>query len=372
MKNLAIYQILIDRFWGDISLPQSENMFMGGNIQGVISKLEYIQNMGFNTIYLSPFNTTTNYHGYHIEDYFAVDPHFGTTEDIVELIDKAHKMGLKLMMDFVPNHCSVEHPLFKEAISDPKSRYREWFYIEDDGSYKMFLDFDILPKFNLQNRECADYLISSCKYWCELGFDYVRVDHAIGTPFEFLKRLTREVKEVNSSIKVYGEIWAQGLKRKFFNTVYLKSRVKKYIFGIDQETIQMDYIDVIDGLLDFKFAEIIRKGIMRGDMKALRSALSKHFAKYPANFDLILMLDNHDTNRFLFEAGQDRKKLLAAIKVMVEQNHSYSIYYGTESAMSNSEDIFRGVDYADLQVRLPLQFSEPQLMGEISKIVRKE
>lgn len=354
---LKIYQVFIDRFSGNFSTDRSVNAFMGGNIEGVISHLEYIKGMGFNSILLSPFTTSTAYHGYHIENYYEVDPHFGSLEDVKSLIRKAHEIDLKLIFDFVPNHCSYKHPFFTDAQSRGEdSPYWDWFFIKKDGSYKMFLDFKELPKFNLRNSETAQYLITACKYWCQLGFDHVRVDHATGLPFKFLKELSQELKSVNSSTKIFGEVWAEGIKRHHFKNLSLKNRVHKYLFGIKQEQIQMDYIGVIDGVLDFEFMNTMIHHYTNGSQvssnKTLTDDLAAHFKNYPADFELILMLDNHDTNRFMHYVRSE-ERLREAIGIMRQQGRSFSIYYGTEVAMGNKQNIFNSGGYADLQVREP-------------------
>ena len=120
-KHAIIYHILIDRFAG---FPSTENwdkpIFLGGNIKGIQNKLEYLKNLGVNTIWISPFNKTSAYHGYHITDFNEIDPHFGTTEDLKDLIHSVHEHKMHIIADFVPNHCSKEHPFFKEAQSNKK------------------------------------------------------------------------------------------------------------------------------------------------------------------------------------------------------------------------------------------------------------
>lgn len=123
----VIYQIMVDRFNGEWIEHDNANHFMGGTLKGVIEKLDYIKDMGITTIWLSPVSCTANYHGYHITDFMNIDPHFGTIEDFDMLVDTVHKKGMKIIADFVPNHCSVEHPYFKDALANRNSPYRKWF-----------------------------------------------------------------------------------------------------------------------------------------------------------------------------------------------------------------------------------------------------
>ena len=127
-KDAIVYQIFIDRFTAPDNCDWNKPDFMGGTIKGIIGKLPYIQELGINTIWISPFYKTSAYHGYHITDFYSVDSHFGTVDDIKELIKKCHDKGIKFIADFVPNHCSNEHPFFIEAQKNKNSDYHEWFY----------------------------------------------------------------------------------------------------------------------------------------------------------------------------------------------------------------------------------------------------
>ncbi len=123
MKQGAIYHIFIDRFAGFHDTKNWDSpVFLGGTIKGIIDKLPYLRDLGITTLWISPFYTTSAYHGYHITDFYQVDPHFGTQDDIKELIRESHDSNLHIIADFVPNHCSKEHPFFKEAQHDKNSQ----------------------------------------------------------------------------------------------------------------------------------------------------------------------------------------------------------------------------------------------------------
>ena len=121
-KNAIIYHILIDRFAG-VTNPErwEQPEFIGGNLRGIINKLDYLTDLGINAIWLSPFCQTNDYHGYHVTDFHKVEPRFGTLDDLKELIDKAHQSGIKIIADFVPNHCSRHHRFFRAAQADKAS-----------------------------------------------------------------------------------------------------------------------------------------------------------------------------------------------------------------------------------------------------------
>ena len=103
-----------------------------GDIQGIISKLDYLQDLGVDIIWLSPiYSSPLADQGYDISDYYNIDPRFGTMEDMDELLMEAKKRGMYILMDLVVNHCSDEHEWFKMAMKDPEWKYGKYFYLED-------------------------------------------------------------------------------------------------------------------------------------------------------------------------------------------------------------------------------------------------
>lgn len=196
--NARIYHIMVDRFNGGWqSPPKSVDDFCGGNLRGVIEKLDYIKNLGFNAIMLTPFLETASYHGYHTLSYDRVDSHFGNWDDFAELLSYAHDKGLRVICDFVPNHCSYWSKIFQEALMTNKGKHRDWFFFHKDerDEYVSFLNYPDLPKFNLENSEAAKYLVSKAERLASMGVDGFRIDHAMGQPFSFLKYLYRTIKK---------------------------------------------------------------------------------------------------------------------------------------------------------------------------------
>src|SRR4030043_790002 len=146
--HAIIYHIFLDRFAGFTTTEGSEHpIFLGGNIQGIREKLSYLQDLGVNTIWISPFYQTNTYHGYHITNFFTLDPHFGTLDDLKQLIHEAHQRHLHVITDFVPNHCSRDHPFFQDAIKNKHSIYHDWFiFTQWPDQYQCFLHVHELPK----------------------------------------------------------------------------------------------------------------------------------------------------------------------------------------------------------------------------------
>ena len=362
--NIRIYHLLIDRFNGGWQVPpKSENVFRGGTLQGVIDKLDYIQGLGFNAVMMSPIFASANYHGYHTLNFDEVDPHIGTWEDYQQLLDTAHAKGMKVICDFVPNHCWYEAPMFQEALLKNGGHHRDWFFFEGDDSdaFVSFLGFGDLPKFNLTNPEVAGFMIEKAERLARMGVDAFRIDHALGQPHQFLKQFREAMQRVNSDIVVFGEVWAFGIGPQLASQLYFKTDARLQEFmaqetkPFSQDDLQADYTDTLDGVLDFAYRDILLDEVHAGHgincNATLQRKVEAHFAKYPADFKLVLFLDNHDTDRFLFDCHDDAALLHEAIDFTKSLQRPFSFLYGTEQAMTNNPTIFNAEPYADLRVR---------------------
>ena len=208
-------------------------------------------------------------------------------------------------------------------------------------------------------------MINVARTYCNHGVDGLRIDHAVGPSFDFWKKAIGSLGREFPDKIFFGEIWSQGISRKYFDTLHFKSLAKKicyYLFSINQESWQRDYIGVLDGVLDFEYRELLLEEIGKGNRiinnKNLERKVKQHFDSYPENFKLLLFLDNHDTDRFLFKCNGDISLLEEAIKFSLKWKKAFVIYYGTEQGMRNNETIFSGKPYADLSVRECMDWSK--------------
>ena len=362
--NIRIYHLLIDRFNGGWQTPPaSKNIFCGGNLQGVIDKLDYIKDLGFTAIMLSPIYKSQNYHGYHTLNFDEVDPHFGTWEDYQRLLDLTHDKGMRIICDFVPNHCWYLAPMFQESLLKNGGKHRDWFHYPkaDSDEFVSFLGFGDLPKFNLTNPEVVSFMIDKAERLARMGVDAFRIDHALGQPHEFLKRFRDSMQAIRSDIVVFGEVWAFGIGPQLAGQLYFKTddRLQEFLTQdtkpFSQDDLQADYVGTLDGVLDFAYRDILLDEVHAGHgikgNETLRRKVEAHFGKYPDDFKLVLFLDNHDTDRFLFDCHDDAALLHDAIDLTESLGRPFSFLYGTEQLMTNNPTIFNAEPYADLRVR---------------------
>lgn len=364
--NLFVYHLMIDRFNGNwTQAPNNTNAFLGGNIKGITQRLDYIAGLGCNAIMLTPLYKSNGYHGYHVTDFNQVDPHFGTWLDFAELVKNAHEKGMKVICDFVPNHCHFSNSFFQQALNDEKSEYRKWFYFDESrkGDFVSYQNYPDLPKFNLYHAPAADYLIYIASQLVKYGVDGLRIDHAIGVPFSFLKNLRERLKLLNPNLLVFGEVWGsqpRDVMQIEFKTSCRKEEMLSRAECL-QENMQLDYVDTLDGVLDFKFRDIILEEIAAGHRilgnADLRKRVEEHFALYPSGFMLLLFLDNHDTDRIMHFCNGDRSLVDEAVTFMRSLPYPSIIYYGSERYLTNDPSIFNGDDDADLRVRPPFDWN---------------
>ena len=194
--------------------------FYGGDLQGIINKLDYLKDLGITGIYLTPINEAPSSHKYDTTDYTKIDPHFGDEETFIKMVEEAHKRGIRVMLDGVFNHSGEFFAPWQEVCEKgPKSKYYDWFMINEwpfvhkggaakKKQYYSFAFFDQMPKLNTNNKEVREYLLGVCETWVKkYNVDGLRLDVANEISHVFCKELRTRMKEINPDIYILGEIW---------------------------------------------------------------------------------------------------------------------------------------------------------------------
>lgn len=192
-----------------------------GTFKAFEAHLDRLQDMGINTLWFMPIHpiSETERKGtlgsyYAASDYKGVNPEFGTTEDFQHLVDKAHEMGFKVILDWVANHTGWDSAWIKD--------HPDWYQHKDDGSIKSPYDWTDTAQLNYENYEMRAEMIRCMQYWIEdIGIDGFRCDHAIGVPANFWNAAVYKLKSINSDIMMLAETSAtQGLTEYAFDTCY--------------------------------------------------------------------------------------------------------------------------------------------------------
>ncbi|UOR13156.1 alpha-amylase family glycosyl hydrolase [Halobacillus amylolyticus] len=209
-QDESIYHIMVDRFMNGSNSndhnvdPEDPEAYHGGDLQGIIEQLDYIKEMGFTTISLSPImaNSEKGYHGKWIEDFTAVEEHFGTVADAKQLVEEAHKRDMKVIFEFVVNHTSKDHPWLDEEGKE------DWFHEKQPTTDQIEDGWKSgLPDLNTENPEVKQYLFEAAEFWIEeTGVDGYRLDSVSYVPREFWADFSQHVKSVKEDFLLLGEV----------------------------------------------------------------------------------------------------------------------------------------------------------------------
>lgn len=360
MKTARFYQIFVERFdigdgtrnksyinlkWGDIPNPKS---FAGGDLRGIINRLDYIKGLGINCVYLTPVFKSVSNHKYDISDYYEVDSMFGDNAVLKELIDGAHALGMKVVLDAVFNHCSEFLPQFQDVKKNgERSPYADWFVVNsfEPFSYECFAACEYMPKFNTGSAGARKFLTDIGRYWVrEYDIDGWRLDVSDEVSHDFWKQFRREIKAEKPDCILLGENWHDA-------NVYLHG-------------------DEFDGIMNYAFTKACL------DFYAFGRFTPKEFAEKlnellmrntdAVNIMMLNLLDSHDTDRFLTRVKGDVNKLMSALAVMFFYVGAPCIYYGTEIALEGGydPDNRRCMDWKKAQEQTPLN----GLIKELAKL----
>jgi glycosidase len=365
LKDATIYHIFIDRFAGQMHTEDSlKPVFLGGTIRGIIDKLPYIADLGANVVWLSPFYQGDAFHGYQTTDLYTVDKHFGTEEDIKELLDKAHGMGLKVICDLVPNHLSWKHPFFLDAAHNKNSQYKDWFIFDRwPKKYRTFMGVRTLPKLNLDHRPAMDHMLGAARKWLALGFDGFRLDHIIGLSNQNTRDLIEPLRQEFPDRIFIGEAWFTGCKLRQVKTIRVPGRWRLWLlwkFKISTNNmLYRNYIGLLDGILDFEAAELLERYANARTEWGRNRAKAKLLARektYGRRLLRAAFLDNHDMDRFLFRAKNSVERLQMAAELQFSLKQPVIIYYGTEVGMTQTRAAKSRKEYGDIYCRQPMEW----------------
>ncbi len=353
VQDAVIYHIFLDRFYPGDEVPWKKptnlSGFFGGTLRGAIQKLDYIQSLGCDVVWLSPLFESPTHHGYDATDYYTVEPRFGTNADLTELIEKAHQRGIRVILDFVANHWSNHHPTFQAAQRDPNSEYRSWYTWQRwPDEYTSFFGVKGMPQLNLKHKPTSDYLLQCAQYWLHKGIDGYRLDYAPGPPHTFWADFRKACKAVNPDAFLFGEV-------------------------VSYSEVIASYVPHFDGCLDFLLADALRRTFVleTSTLLEFEAFLAAHETYFPHEFSLPTFLDNHDMTRILYLAKEDKAKVRLAALVLFTLSEPPIIYNGTEVAVSQRNPLGRFEE-----TRLPMLWGDEadrnllayfQRLGELRK-----
>lgn len=345
-----------------------------GDFQGIIEKLDYLndgdpesqEDLGITGIWLMPIHESPSYHGYDVVDYRSVNSDYGTMDDFQEFLQEAHDRGIRVIIDFVLNHSSRDHPWFqKSARNDPEYRnYYRWKDhhpgysgpwgqdhnvwhrnpLPDRSDYYYGIFWGGMPDINFDHQPVKDSLFAAADFWLrEIGVDGFRLDavlyiHEDGEQlqdvpktFEFWHDFNYQVKESNPGAFTVGEAWTG------------TDRILPYVTE-----------NRIDYAFEFNLAESILAAVQSGDARHLAYHMQRVYDSYPYQ-QFGTFLTNHDQNRVMSVLNQNLDQARTAAAIYLTLPGIPYLYYGEEIGMIGAKP--------DPEIRTPMQWSSDHGAG---------
>ena len=357
--NDVVYLIMPDRFANgdtandnppgaragtfDRSNPRA---YHGGDLKGIQEHLPYLKELGVTALWLTPLyendDSSSDYHGYHAVDEYAVEDHFGTMADLQALVADAHRMGIKILLDKVPNHVGPKHPW---ATSQPDTGWlhgtpehhidnKDYDFppISDPhavpANYIEALDgwfVNVLPDLAQENPLVAAYLLQNALWWIESsGVDAFRIDTFPYVPRSFWAYYDKGIFAAYPHFFTMGEVSNED------------PTVISYWAG---GQTGFDGIDTgLSTPLDFPMYGAIRDVVAKGQSAKKLVDVLRQDRLYPHPELLVTFIDNHDKPRFLTDAGGSLEKLKLAFSLLATTRGIPQLYYGDEVAMAGGDD----------------------------------
>jgi cyclomaltodextrinase / maltogenic alpha-amylase / neopullulanase len=359
VKHAVFYQIFPDRFaigqqpqqpllqqplWEDWNAPPTLQGYKGGDLWGIIEQLDYLQDLGINTLYFTPIFQSTSNHRYHTHDFYQVDPILGGNRAFAALLDVAHQRDMKVVLDGVFNHASRGFFFFNDILENgPNSPWLDWFHIHDwplsayDGSlpanYEGWGGNRSLPVFNHDNPDVREYLMQIAEHWIRVGIDGWRLD----VPFEiktegFWQEFRDRVKAINPEAYIVGEVWRDA--RQWLDGTQFDG-VMNYLFTAP--TIAFTAGDrVVMDLVESRSYEPYPALSAPAYAQKIQALLDL----YPWEIQLTQLnqLASHDTARLISIAQNDRASVELGTLLLLTFPGAVSIYYGDEVGLVGALD----------------------------------
>ncbi|MBH0166159.1 alpha-amylase [Fictibacillus sp. 7GRE50] len=329
-KDETIYFIMVDRFNNgnkdndfDVDL-NDPTAYHGGDFKGIMDKIDYLDDLGVTAIWLTPVvkNEPGGYHGYWTENFYETEEHFGSKDELKQLVKKAHDRDIKVILDLVVNHTGYKHPWLDEASK------KAWFHPEKEiGNWDNQQEVENgwlagLPDLNTENNETRKYLLDMAEYWIkETDIDGYRLDTVKHVPKDFWIDFSERVKKAKPGFYLIGEVWHND---------------PRYIAEYNKAGIQ--------SFVDYPlFNEMVRIFRQSGQsLSELNAVWERNKFYYKDPYTLGNFIDNHDNIRFvrevLLKQEDPEKRLKLALTYLYSAPGIPILYQGTEHMMDGAKD----------------------------------
>ena len=339
-----------------------------GDFNGIIEKMDYLndgdpdsnQDLGISGIWLMPINPSPSYHGYDVIDYYDVNPEYGTMEDFKNLLQEAHNRNIKVIIDLVLNHTSVQHPWFQSAAEDPESPYRDYYILEDqpedydspwgsdvwhlaDTGFYYGIFGPHMPDLDYTNPEVTAEMQAVIRFWLEdVGVDGFRLDA--------IKHLIEEGAVQENTLSTHA--WWEGFY-DYYTSINPKALTVGEAWSSSSEVVK--YIgDEVTIAFEFDNAAAILDSV-RGESKTkIQGSHQNLIENYPFH-QYATFLTNHDQSRVMSELSNDEGQAKTAASLLLTGPGVPFLYYGEEIGQNGRKP--------DENIRSPMQWNGESYAG---------
>lgn len=339
-----------------------------GDLDGLTQKLDYLNDgdpqtdddLGVTGIWLMPINNSPSYHGYDVTNYRSINPDYGTMQDFRDFLAAAHERGIAVIVDYVMNHSSSQHPWFQQSRSG-NTEYRDFYrwrnnnpgqigpwgqqvWHQSNGDYFYGLFWSGMPDLNYKTDAVKDSMFATATYWLdEVGVDGFRLDAVLyideeenklkntQATFDFWQDFNRHIKQVNPNAFAVGEAW-------------------------DATSVVLNYVtdDRLDLAFEFDLAGTILSGVQNNNPAAILSRAGQSYQDFPRN-QFATFLTNHDQNRVIDVLNGETEQNKTAAAIYLTLPGVPFLYYGEEVAIRGTKP--------DRDIRRPMQWSSANNAG---------
>lgn len=315
-----------------------------GDLKGAMARLPWIKSLGANAIWMMPVEPSGTTHGYAMDAFFAVNEDYGSLQDLKDFIERAQSLGIKVILDNVLNHTSLDHLWQRPAAMNPQSVVRDRYIYREDGTYQYAFDFVALPDLDYNNPIVRAAAVDRAKFWLDLGFDGFRCDIAAFTPHTIWRDIRREMLSRNPEGFMLAEIIPP-----------LEDYVEDAFDAFYDPYTYWEFRDGFGGNNPFSRVDTAMRSAERFLQDSGKARIRERLD--PAQLIRVRYLDNQDEDRFLLLAGgsKDRQRVAAAVQLTFPGMPL--ITYGDEVAM--------------IEARGRMSFTrEPEMLEHYKKYLR--
>lgn len=405
MHNTVFYQIIPDRFKNgkpEITIKEGEytyqgfqpiNMkweevpyqwdkahcmdFYGGDFYGVIEKLDYLQDLGVNAIYFNPIFISPTIHKYDALDYFEIDPSLGGEEGLAKLCDEIHKRNMKIILDISINHTSSSSKWFNMdglfydksigAYNNPNSKEREYYFINEDGSYEAWAGVKTMPSLNYNSQSLRNIIYrdenSVLKKYLKAPFnidgwrfdvaDVMARNEKVNVYEEVWTEINKEIKSVNKNALILAEEWQDAPEmyngNRWDSTMnYFSSTLPIREFAGEKDIFNARNQDL--AMIDYNF-----------NAEQLKNRLTQTFEVLPSQiqYQMFNLIDSHDITRLYNNPKVDIDVYKGAVITLFGLPGAVNVYYGDEKYLDGEMHSIEGARYPmDWSEKLPAKKQE--------------